>query len=132
MNPKSLNDLDPKLKETYERVMGTSLTPTNSASTPTQSAPRPMQTTITQEPVTKPAEPIQQPFVKTAPEMVASPQTTKPTAPFTGIVIPSTNTLQSAAVTKKKKSLRPILLIAGGIVFFIAYGVVWAKVFGLF
>src|ERR1035437_9385683 len=40
MNPKSVNDLDPKLKETYERVMGTSLGA--SATTP---SPAPVMTT---------------------------------------------------------------------------------------
>jgi len=123
MNPKTVNDLDPKLKETYERVMGTSLTPLNTASAPAG----PTQATISQEPVTAPTAPI-----KPAPEMVASPQATKPTTSTAGIVIPQASTFKSTAITKKKQSLKPLLIITGGVIFFIAYGVVWAKIFGLF
>jgi len=122
MNPKTVNDLDPKLKETYERVMGTSLTPAGS-SIPTQSPP--IKATVA-------ASPIPGPSVKPAPVMVASPQSTKPT-PVPEIQIPSTgNLMKNATTTKKKKSSKVVLLIAGGIVFFVVYGVIWAKIFGLF
>ncbi|MBI2031936.1 MAG: hypothetical protein HYT08_04960 [Candidatus Levybacteria bacterium] len=46
MNPKNLTQLDPKLKEAYERVMGTSVPPPAPAATPApihqepQSAPQ--------------------------------------------------------------------------------------------
>ena len=77
MNPKSINDLDPKLKETYERVMGTAF---NSKPVPPE---RPLQTTVVQQTETiapqplTPAQTVPQQPANADPEMVASPQSAK-------------------------------------------------------
>jgi hypothetical protein len=140
MNPKSINDLDPKLKETYERVMGTSFAPTSSTP-PTQNRPS-MQTAAEQPTQQQPIIPAdtqqtapvpQAPAVNSMPEMVQSPQMPKMPDPFKEVPLPPTNVLiKNATITKKKNSLKSILFLFGGIIFFIVYGVVWAKVFGLF
>ncbi len=136
MNPKMPSDLDPKLKETYERVMGTSFAP----ATPSPQ-PRPVQTTVVQEPqpiaAAQPmavAPPSLPPIdvANPAPEMVPSPQTPKSGDPFKGFEPPPATVIMKETTTKKKSLLMPILLMVGGLIFFIAYGVIWAKVFGLF
>jgi hypothetical protein len=138
MNPKSINDLDPKLKETYERVMGTSLG-TNPIPTPpvmtTQQTPEP-------QPVTQPApeqSPKPQMQVKTSPTASTNEGTTvsqvfradnqnKTNEPATV----SSPSFKKAASTKTNiNKLLPIIVVVA-IVFFIVYGVVWAKLLGLF
>jgi hypothetical protein len=117
--------------------MGTSFAPASSVAS---AQSRPIQTTVSEpatepEPLgaTQPTTPIQQPpAASLAPEMVASPQTTKPSTPFSGIVAAPANVLVKNATTTKKKSLMPILFLVGGAIFFIAYAVIWAKIFGLF
>jgi len=138
MNPKGPADLDPKLKETYERVMGTSFTPTVPPSTQT----RPVQTTVVQNPqepvTTQPVMPIPQPIdmAASASEMVPSPQMPKIGDAFKETESPPANVLvngpTTTTTTKKKRSLIPVLLLVGGLIFFVAYAVIWAKVFGLF
>lgn len=111
MNPKGVNDLDPKLKETYERIMGTNFAPTQ-PKTPTQNAPI-MQTHPTSN---QHEQPINSTFPNT-PE--------PPVSVFT----------QSGPVSEphnKKLNVLPILLVFGGIIFIVVYIIVWAKVFGLF
>ena len=138
MNPKSINDLDPKLKETYERVMGTSLG-TNPIPTPpvmtTQQTPEP-------QPVTQPApeqSPKPQMQVKTSPTASTNEGTTvsqvfradnqnKTNEPATV----SSPSFKKAVSTKTNiNKLLPIIVVVA-IVFFIIYGVVWAKLLGLF
>lgn len=144
MNPKSVNDLDPKLREAYERVMGSNFTPKSSAQAqntpiepgqpqqnPQPVAPNPnpepntplMQTTqvFTQNPV--PSEPIPQ---QPEPVKQDTPKSPDPTSIFTES--PST----TPAAQKKKLNMLPVLFAIGAIVFFGAYVVIWAKVFGLF
>lgn len=134
MNPKSVNDLDPKLKETYERVMGTAL---SSAPTQPDQPQRPMQTTVVEaiQPVT-PTTPMQQPvdMPNPGPEMVQSPQLPLTGSnPFAGTVSPPTTVMAEVPAVKKKNNfLMPVLFVLGGIIFFAAYAVIWAKVFGLF
>jgi hypothetical protein len=135
MNPKAPANLDPKLKETYERVMGTSFAPT---AAPTQ--PRPVQTTVVQEPesatLPQPAIPAQLLPIDVAnpagPEMVQSPQMPTTGDPFKTAEVPPANVMMKGTTAKKKNFLMPVLLMVGGLIFFIAYAVIWAKVFGLF
>ena len=136
MNPKSINDLDPKLKETYERVMGTAL---GSASTP----PAPKMET---QPVKAEAPTVVEPGLQTeqqlpmeAPSVSTNAGTTvsqvfradnqnKTSEPATV----SSPSFKKAAATKINiNKLLPIIVIVA-IVFFIIYGVVWAKLLGLF
>lgn len=123
MNPKDPGSLDPKLRETYERVMGTSFTPQQPPSSqppaePEAPLPTPQPQPETPLPAPEPepqAEPQPDPISipDTPPEMVPSPMTSDPT--------PSNSS-----------KLKPIFLTLGGIIFFAVYAFIWAKVFGVF
>lgn len=145
MNPKSVNDLDPKLKEAYERIMGTAVNPTGQ---------NPLGSTSTTE---KPAEqPVNEPQTPNIPLMQTQPvvnQNTRPLPtqntqietqsqhqthnPFMQTPEPPVSALTQngtlqATPQKKKINLLPIFLIIGGLIFFVVYIFVWARVFGLF
>lgn len=114
MNPKTPQDLDPKLKEAYERVMGgnqgqpLSPTPPPNAPLPTQPAP--------------PSVPLTNPF--------ANPQ---PPIATTNVQSPSITPLNAnGKPVKKKTKISPIIFLVVGLAFFVVYAVVWAKVFKLF
>jgi hypothetical protein len=140
MNPKTINDLDPKLKETYERVMGTSFSPADPAPTPTPAPERPMQTTVVEQPLMNnnlepiaPMAPMPQPPPMNPVQEMPAMQMSQVPSPFQEAPPPPASVLVNGATTTKKKSiLKPLLLAVGGIIFFVAYGVVWAKIFGLF
>jgi len=136
MNPKGVNDLDPKLRETYERVMGTSFASPQpagqpGAQTPAQPVPQPILKTET---VVQEVSP--QPITTSIPEMVQSPQVFKADDPFKDIDPPPAEIIAKNGVvepqTKKKSRLKPILFIIGGIIFFVVYAIIWAIVLGLF
>lgn len=147
MNPKTVNDLDPKLKETYERIMGTSFP---AASTQTTNQPQnqtpvvntpPAPDPVAQQPVQTDPPPMMQPTPVTSDPMQAS-QIFRAGDPFQAPSAPPADLIAKANMSagvvapepqqKKKSKAMPILLGLGGIIFFIAYGVIWAKVFGLF
>jgi len=140
MNPKAPANLDPKLKETYERVMGTSFAPATLSPVPAQQ--RPIQTTVVQEPETPIAPIAPQPVMPTplppinvanpASEMVQSPQMPKTGDPFKEVAPPPATVIMKGNAPKKKNFLMPVLLGVGGLLFFVAYAVIWAKVFGMF
>ena len=109
MGIKQLNQLDPKLKETYERVMGTSSLP---------NVPQPIiQKQVVQS---QPLQPQPSPFTKPQP----TPFQTQPaqTQPIQG---PQTKSL------KKRNKMLPILLVLAGIAFLIGYTIIWVKIFNL-
>lgn len=116
MNPNLAQNLDPKLKETYDRVMGTQLNP------------QPAQKT---QPAPKPAQPVQE---------VHLPQTPPPTAPEPTLqkepevemvnINGTVSVAKPAAVSKKKSSL--VVFIAAGIGFLLLYTIIWFKVFKIF
>jgi len=134
MDTKSVNDLDPKLKETYERVMGTSL----------GGSPTPPPTMDTQ-PVTAQLEP--QPQTQAQPEPPPEAPTPLPTegstvsqvfradntnkATETATVNPPSKN-EKAAKTGGGKKLLPVIIIVCAVVFFAIYAVIWAKLLGLF
>lgn len=172
MNPKSTASLDPKLKEAYERIMGTTvpqaplaqnLQPSTAPVLP-QAPQQPNMSSEASKPIDAPLPPavpklqvqevpqepltIQTPDLPLPPrsepvsgEMVQSPQSpvfnskknaytpSQPTAPQPSAI----NTGNMEALNpKKKRKIMPIFLTLGGLVFFVTYGVIWAKVFGLF
>lgn len=116
MDPKLAQNLDPKLKETYDRIMGT---PVN-----IQSAPLPTHEPIQQEhvpieqvvvPQPPPAEQTPSPAVSTEPEMVninATAEVAKPAA--------------------AKGKISPVIFVVLGVGFFLFYTVVWLKIFKIF
>lgn len=107
---KNLNNLDPKLKEAYDRVMGTNFTPP-----------------------TKPQAPQQGPLMQTqpVPESFNNKEDTPefnpaPAQPLSSFMQEEQNP------AKKKMNFLPILFVIGGIAFLAVYAVIWAKIFGLF
>ena len=117
MNPKTPADLDPKLKEAYDRVMGGNFSPSTTTPNPIpkiETVPVPVTNPI------PPSTPLTNPLPVNMPPLSAmSPSTTASTEP------PATN-------TKKKFKISPMLFLVVGLVFFIIYAVVWGKIFKLF
>ena len=109
MNPKTPQDLDPKLKEAYDRVMGGSFNPPAASPSPSPKMENPA--------------PGQNPFAN-------------PTAPVPPVTVLSPSTSpsggQQVISAKKKSKISPIIFLAVGISFFTVYAVVWAKIFNLF
>ena len=135
MNQKGVNDLDPKLRETYERVMGTSLASTQPAGQTNAQAPAPQPVLKTETVVPEPTVQTGAPIAPPAPEMVQSPQVYKAIDPFKDIDPPPAEVIAKSGVVlplaKKKKGLNPAIFIVGGIIFFVVYALVWALVLGL-
>jgi hypothetical protein len=137
MNPKSLNDLDPKLKETYERVMGTSL-PGNPVATPAPTMQTQPATTqpIASEPEPQsspqPEIPMPSPVEDSTVSQVfrADNKDDKNDSTETATVSSPSSENKKAAKTSGKKLL-PIVIV-GVVIFFAAYAILWAKVLGLF
>jgi len=135
MNPKSVNDLDPKLREAYERVMGSNFTPkTNQAQNPTTtpSTPPQSQPIATESTPTTPATPTNQqentPIMQTTQVFTQNPQPLEP-APVSQ---PETQEKKVPTAQQKKLNMLPLLFAVGAILFFGTYVIIWAKVFGLF
>lgn len=119
-------NLDPKLKEAYERVMGTNVTPSALPVQPTPAAPAPAPAPmITTPKVVSPPPPP--PEVTPASKM--EPITVGPTAiPSSGVgyVAP---TVEGAAANTQKIS--PVIFAVAAFVFFIVYSLFWIKFFNL-
>ena len=123
MDTKQFGQLDPKLKEVYERVMGTSAAPVQK---PTPFVPKPSQDIPKQPAVAQtqtfnpqalqPAQPIVQAQpVQPQPQFMQKPQTQTP---------PTQN-------VKKKNNLMPVFIALGGFLFLIGYTFLWIKLFNL-
>ncbi|MCL5438992.1 MAG: hypothetical protein M1268_03310 [Patescibacteria group bacterium] len=119
MDPKNPSQLDPKLKEAYDRVMGTNISPSSPASQPSMSTP--------QSPISEPAAPqVFTPTTSPRPQTVSAssqPQTTMVNSPSSSFV----------AKPGKAKSggFSPVLIIFGLLVFFAVYALFWVKFFGI-
>lgn len=144
MDPlKPASTLDPKLKETYDRIMGN--TPSGPAQTPppagtSQTQPR-TQSILEPPPNVNPfpKPPVEQTEPRIGFEPSQLPRSPLPPLPSKGQTVASpsmapvsgTNTY----VKQKQKGRsfsKMLLIIPGGVIFFIAYGVIWAKIFGFF
>lgn len=112
MDPKKSTELDPKLKEAYERVMGTSFTP--AASQTATMPPMPAQPRPT---------PIPQPTA--APTVAAA---VKPVAAIRPGGVANTFVVKKGGA---KSGISPILLILAGIIFFAVYTIFWVKFFNI-
>lgn len=124
MDTQSLNNLDPKLKETYERVMGTT-TPPISQTPPLNTNAAPLIDTTTPDSSKGPAD------------------TSIPTTPYTPdnlrfqaaiqtpLATPVQQTPVGATVPNQPSSMLHILYVVGAVVFFIVYTVFWVKIFNL-
>lgn len=137
MDPQKLASLDPKLREAYQRVMGTSIPKTESqpVQTPTPTAPSANQSAdpMIQSSASAPqsaiqpesaSEPPVQPanFDKMNSEVSApqsSPNLTVPAPQFQTTVI------------KNKSGMMPILIGIIIVVFVVVYAIFWTKIFNL-
>lgn len=116
MDPKSLSSLDPKLKETYERVMGTSV-PQQAPTAPATPVVEP-ENNVPVTPAPPISEPAEQPVqANTSPFMASS----------MGQPLPNPAEMQQQAASPMLK----IAYIVGGIIFFIVYTIFWIKIFNL-
>lgn len=162
MDPKTTT-LDPKLKEAYERIMGTTVPspaqkttpilnpqapitpptakPTQTPQAPLPQAPKLQVQEVTPEPLKistfEPPPPLPPNPTPQAPsnEMVQSPVFNPQKNPFVNPLPPPADIMgqdTNINAAKKKNNLKPIFLTLGGLIFFVIYGVVWAKVFNLF
>jgi len=159
MNPQKLSQLDPKLREAYERVMGTNI-PTTSATTiqaqtppppPTsnpipQPQPQPIQPPVSMpQPSTLPIQPITEPQPVINPQPIPTPEPVTAPQPTTNFVqmnseVPAAPTANAnftmpvqtkTAVLKKNNGIMPILFLFVGIIFLLIYSLFWAKIFNL-
>jgi len=126
MNPKNINDLDPKLKETYERVMGTSLA--ENPTTPPTMETQPVEQTPPVSVQTQPEAPATPPIEDFTVSQVFRADNTNEHAETTTVNPPSKS--DTAAKVNRKKILPIVIVVA--IVFFAVYAVLWAKLLGLF
>lgn len=120
MDPKNLSSLDPKLKEAYERVMGTSFTPPTQTKTPTVTTPPPPPPQQTHSETVVPQVPSSD-----VPHAFVAPLN-KHNSPHN----PAPITPTQHSETQKRK-ISPAILILAGVVFFVAYGVFWIKILNL-
>jgi hypothetical protein len=158
MDPNSLNNLDPKLKETYDRVMGTTTTTPPAAPTAAPTAPPPPIDAPAAAPVTAappapamnvaPAAPVEPPAPPPAPMQdqnapvagaTAAPYTQDnlsfqaaiQQAPIANPALPGVQPAAGVAPAAPPSSLLRILYIIGAVVFFVVYTIVWVKIFNL-
>ncbi|HUD09286.1 MAG TPA: hypothetical protein VMR77_00560 [Patescibacteria group bacterium] len=129
MNPKTVNDLDPKLKETYERVMGTALAGNPSTPPPTMET-QPVEQTAPANPQPQPEPETPAPSSdenSTVSQVFRADESNKSTE--TATVNPPSNNATTA-----KKAVNKVLpiIIVGAVAFFAIYAVLWAKLLGLF
>lgn len=140
MDPKALSNLDPKLRETYERVMGTqapaATTPSISAapaSTPlaaNDGAPVTASPQLSSPPPLTGASPFSAPPVQPVNPWQAS-GTAAAATPFAA---PGQSLPSPASITGQTKAASPVLrvlYIVGAVIFFVVYTIFWIKVFKL-
>ena len=117
MNPNVAQTLDPKLKEAYDRVMGTAVNP--------QPAPQPK--AEVQTPSSTPPASVEH----AAEPLVSTPVTTiKPSDTFLGGQSDGQTVIKPASA-KSDRKISPIIFVAVGIGFFALYTVIWLKVFAV-
>lgn len=116
MNP-TAPQLDPKLKETYDRVMGAQM-PKATSSPTTASIPQPSASVQSPAPVQPQPQTAERPAAPPAQVFVATPAA--PTGKT--VVVKNSN----------GKKLSPVVLMVVGLAFFVVYTVVWLKIFAIF
>ena len=113
--------LDPKLKEIYQRVMGTPTSPATPPPPPSpanQAMPPPIPPKPTQP------QPVSAPFAAAAPIVMPTPAV----MPGQTVQNPSLN---QTPVKQKKGISKLFLITVAGFIFLIAYTFMWIKLFNL-
>lgn len=130
MDPVKTSDLDPKLKEVYERVMGISSVSAIPAapSFSNTNNPEPKTPIITTSPTNNVPLPIK-PTLNVSAETINHPA--PPAAAKIPMEAPISQTQKSEELVVNKKGISPILILAAGIVFFAVYSLFWLKFFNI-
>jgi len=117
---KNVSQLDPKLKEAYDRVMGTVVTP------PVKATPTAMSATSPSVP------PLSSTPLSPTPTMSVNPLPTTSTTAINhqAVSVPISNT-KITTLKKKSGAFKALIFMFAGIVFFIIYALVWIKMFNL-
>jgi hypothetical protein len=125
MDAKPYPNLNPKLKETYDRIMGTTTTVKmpHPAETHTAKNPSPAHQTVARAQVTPAAR-------TTTPVHASTGQLTH--IAYNASMAAKKEKAHTAANDKEVSSLLlPILLATGGVVFFVVYSIFWLNFFGM-
>lgn len=153
MDPNSLSNLDPKLRETYERVMGTTSQPTVPIGQPADKAPDPASASTPSQSATTPsptpnASPAVSPMSAPSP-IDAAPAVDNISTSATGtdglsapvndqpqnvtINQPLPNPAASVILTKPHghMGLIKVFYVLGATVFFVIYIFFWMKIFNI-
>ena len=139
MDPNALSSLDPKLRETYERVMGA-----NANSAPPPGAPPAADASPTTTAPVGDAAPQPQPGLSTTPTPEQTPSSASPDANAAAPVDPSQDQPKVVTITQSLPNPTPELQVAqphghaglikvfyvlGTAVFFVIYIFFWMKIF---
>lgn len=118
MDQKTYPNLNPKLKETYDRIMGTATTAHPPAATSnTQAAPAHHETHQAAPTVPQPPH--------------ATPSHLSHLAYNASMASKHEKVQASTSGLSKQSLMLPILLAAGGVIFFVGYSIFWLNFFGL-
>lgn len=158
MDPKKAAQLDPKLQEAYDRVMGVATNPAQPAASPAPVAPAaspsPIMPTQSQspampvspvDPMISGATPSVTPTISPQPDTASQPMPVIPADPTTPNAspavtapampaqdpLPGSPAKPHAFVAKKGMKVSPVILAVGGIAFLVVYTLIWVKVFNL-
>ena len=141
MDPQKLSQLDPKLREAYQRVMGTTIPTPPAAPIQTQAPPPSIPSDPTQIPQPQPiinpqSQAVPMPesvptqpatnFVQMNSEMPAVPAATP--APTPNFTTPAPQT-QTVVLKKKSNMLISAMIVITILVFIVVYGLFWARIF---
>lgn len=131
---KKTQNLDPQLKATYERVMGTNLSQSNSTSTPQPTVPPAQASTPPQPAQSAPPVPTPTPPTPASSTPYTPPPqptvTAPPVSPAAKVVAGgSSDAKVVAGGSKKSGGLSPILVAVAILLFFTIYTIVWLFVF---
>lgn len=157
MDPQKLSQLDPKLREAYQRVMGTPLpqvAPASPAGEPIQAQTPPPPPIPTTNPIPNPApepepepqpiptpqpsipQPVSQPKDAITPEPPVQPanfvqmNSEVPASPSQNFTTPAPMAaVQTMAIKKKNGMMMPILFGIAGLIVIAVYTLFWAKIF---
>jgi uncharacterized membrane protein len=153
MDQGQLSNLDPKLKEAYERIMGTAVAPqtqTPAAVVQPKTAPeQPAAQSFAQPVIQHSVPPIQQqpqhPQPIQTPPVIAEPAVSQPSTAFAAPSMTNSPLFDTDAandqihayvaseVAGAKQSLKliQVMYLVGGLVFFVVYAFFWMKFFNL-
>jgi len=127
MDPQKLSSLDPKLREAYQRVMGTTIPEPQAAPLSQASAPIPQPEFVPASPTTIPTQQASN-FVQMNSEIPAAAPTAALAPNFT---VPPVSQVPIMPIKKKGSSIMPVLFVIVGLVFIVIYTLFWTKIFNL-